>query len=127
MENPINRNFYCAFLVSTLLILLSSCATNPSSCVADETWDFTMSSPFAALTATVIMAAQGDTLTGSFDLGDGRTWPIDEDLAEGNEISLRLDRDGSPMAYGMSATIEGDSISGNAMGTEAPWTMTRRS
>ena len=71
--------------------------------------------------------AQGDTLTGSFDLGDARTWPIDEDLAEGNEISLRLDRDGSPMAYGMLATIEGDSISGNAMGTEAPWTMTRRS
>ena len=127
MENTMNRNFYSALLVSTLLIFLSSCATNPSSSVADGTWDFTMSSPFGALTATVIMTAQGDTLTGSFDLGDGRTWPIDEGVAEGNEISLRLDRDGSPMAYGMLATIEGDSISGNAMGTEAPWTMTRRS
>ena len=122
-----NRNFYPPLLVLTLLTVLSSCAANPSSSPVDGSWDFTMSSPFGALTATVIMTAQGDTLTGSFDLGDGRTWPIDEDLAEGNEISLRLDRDGSPMAYGMLATIEGDSISGNAMGTEAPWTMTRRS
>jgi len=74
-----------------------------------------MSSPFAALTATVIMAAQGDTQTGSFDLGDGRAWPIDEGVAEGNEISLRLDRDGSPMAYGMSATIAVIALA------ETPW------
>ena len=67
-----------------------------------------MSSPFGALTATVIMTAEGDILTGSFDLGDGRTWPIDEGVAEGNEISFRLDRDGSPMVYDMSATVEGD-------------------
>jgi hypothetical protein len=88
-----------------------------------------MSSPFGALTATVIMTAEGDTLTGSFDLGDGRTWPIDEGVADGNEISFRLDRDGSPMVYDMSATVDGDSIIGNAsaMGTEVPWEMTRRS
>jgi hypothetical protein len=88
-----------------------------------------MSSPFGALTATVIMTAEGDTLTGSFDLGSGRTWPIDEGVADGNEISFRLDRDGSPMVYDMSATVDGDSIIGSAsaMGTEVPWKMTRRS
>ena len=87
-----------------------------------------MSSPFGALTATVIMTAEGDILTGSFDLGGGRTWPIEEGVAEGNEISFRLDRDGSPMVYDMSATVEGDSITGSAsaMGTEVPWAMTRR-
>ena len=124
-----NRNFYSAFFFSTILTSLTSCATNASSSPADGTWDFTMSSPFGALTATVIMTADGDMLTGSFDLGDSRTWPIDEGVAEGNEISFRLDRDGSPMVYGMSATVEGDSIIGSAsaMGTEVPWTMTRRS
>ena len=124
-----NRNFYSAFFFSTIFIALISCATNASSSPADGIWDFTMSSPFGALTATVIMTAEGGILTGSFDLGDGRTWPIDEGVAEGNEISFRLDRDGSPMVYGMSATVEGDSIIGSAsaMGTEVPWTMTRRS
>jgi hypothetical protein len=124
-----NRNFHSALLFSTILISLASCATNASSSPADGTWDFTMSSPFGALTATVIMTAKGDMLTGSFDLGGGRTWPIDEGVAEGNEISFRLDRDGSPMVYDMSATVEGDSIIGSAsaMGTEVPWTMTRRS
>ena len=123
------RNSYSAFFVSTILILLTSCSTNASLSPADGTWDFSMSSPFGALTATVIMTAEGDTLTGSFDLGDGRTWPIDEGVADGNEISFRLDRDGSPMVYYMSATVDGDSIIGSAsaMGTEVPWKMTRRS
>ena len=124
-----NRSFYPALLVLTLLTVLSSCAANPNSSPADGSWDFTMSSPFGALTATVIMAADGDTLTGSFDLGDGRIWPIEDGVADGNGISFRLDRDGSPMVYDMSATVEGDSVSGSAsaMGTEVPWTMTRRS
>jgi hypothetical protein len=124
-----NRNSYSALFVSTILILLTSCSTNASLSPADGTWDFSMSSPFGALTATVIMTAEGDTLTGSFDLGDGRTWPIDEGVADGNEISFRLDRDGSPMVYDMSATVDGDSIIGSAsaMGTEVPWKMTRRS
>ena len=79
-----NRKSYSALFVSTILILLTSCSTNASLSPADGTWDFSMSSPFGALTATVIMTAEGDTLTGSFDLGDGRTWPIDEGVADGN-------------------------------------------
>jgi hypothetical protein len=75
------------------------------------------------------MATDGDTLTGSFDLGNGRTWAIEDGVANGNEISFRIDRDGSPMVYEMSATVEGDSVSGtaSAMGTEVPWSMTRGS
>ena len=88
-----------------------------------------MSSPFGALNATVIMTTDGNTLTGSVDLGGGRIWPIEDGVANGNEISFRIDRDGSPMVYNMSATVDGDSVSGSAsaMGTEVPWSMTRRS
>ena len=123
-----NRNFYPPLLVLTLLTVLSSCAANPSSSPVDGSWDFTMSSPFGTLNATVIMAAESGTLIGSFDLGDGRIWPIEGGVADGDEISFRLDRDGSPMVYAMSATVEGDSVNGSAsaMGTEVPWEMTRR-
>jgi len=124
-----NRHFFPNLLVLTLFTVLSSCAANPTSSPADGSWNFTMSSPFGALNAMVIMSADSGTLVGSFDLGDGRIWPIEDGVADGNEISFRLDRDGSPMVYDMSATVEGDSVNGSAsaMGTEVPWTMTRRS
>ena len=124
-----NGKLFPTLLALTLFTVLSSCAANPSSSPADGSWNFTMSSPFGALNATVTMAADSGTLVGSFDLGDGRIWPIEDGVADGNEISFRLDRDGSPMVYDMSATVEGDSVNGraSAMGTEAPWTMTRRS
>ena len=123
-----NRNFFPTLLVLALFTVLSSCAAEPSSSPADGSWNFTMSSPFGALNATVIMAAENGTLIGSFDLGDGRIWPIEGGVADGDEISFRLDRDGSPMVYAMSATVEGDSVNGSAsaMGTEVPWEMTRR-
>jgi len=124
-----NRHFFPNLLVLTLFTVLSSCAANPTSSPADGSWNFTMSSPFGALNAMVIMSADSGTLIGSFDLGDGRIWPIEDGVADGDEISFRLDRDNSPVVYDMSATVEGDSVNGSAsaMGTEVPWTMTRRS
>jgi len=116
-------------LVLGLLMTVSACATGPAASPVDGNWDFTMSSPFGAVNATVIMVTDGDTLTGSFNLGEGRTWAIEDGVANGNAISFRIDRDGSPMVYDMTATIEDDSIAGtaSAMGTEVPWTMTRGS
>lgn len=124
-----NKRFYPAILMLTLLTALSSCAAAPSSSPADGVWDFSMSGPFGAVTATVTMATDGEALTGSFDLGGGRSWSIDDGVANGNEISFSIDRDGSPLIYNMSATIEGDSAAGTAgaMGTEVSWTMTRGS
>ena len=124
-----NRNSYPALLLLALVAALSSCTTNPSTSPIDGTWDFTMSSPFGAVNATVTMAVAGDILTGAFDLGDGRVWQIEDGTVDGNTVSFRIDRDGSPMVYDMTATIEADSASGSAsaMGTEVPWTMTRRS
>jgi hypothetical protein len=124
-----NKKSYPAILILTLFAALSSCATGPSASPLDGTWDFTMSGPFGAVTATVTMATDGEALTGFFDLGGGRSWPIEDGVANGSDISFSIDRDGSPLVYNMSATIEGDSAAGtaSAMGTEAPWTMTRGS
>lgn len=116
-------------LVLTLLATLASCATGPAASPVDGTWDFAMSSPMGSVSATVMMATNGDTLTGTFDLGEGRTWAIEDGVANGNVISFKIDRDGSPLVYEMSATIDGDSAAGvaSAMGTQVPWTMTRGS
>lgn len=118
-------------LTASLLLaisLLTACAATPTASKIDGTWDFTMSSPFGAVNATVTMITDGSSLTGDFDLGNGRSWPIEEGMANGNEISFSVDRDGSPMIYKMTATIEGDTAAGsaNATGTDVPWTMTRR-
>ena len=122
------RKFIPALLL-TLLATLASCAAGPTASPVDGTWDFTMSSPFGAVNATVMMATDGNMLTGTFDLGGGRTWAIEEGVANGNEVSFKIDRDGSPMVYAMSATVDGDNVTGvaSAMGAEVPWTMTRGS
>lgn len=111
-----------------VLSLLTACAATETGSAVDGVWDFTMSSPFGAVNATVTMATDGDSLTGTFDLGNGRTWSMDEGVANGNEISFSLDRDGSPMIYKMTATIEGDTATGsaNAMGADVPWSMVRQ-
>ena len=113
------------------LSTLSACATSTSSTAsptADGIWDFTMSSPFGAVNAVVTLNTSGDALIGTFDLGNGRLWAIEEGMASTNEITFRIDRDNSPMVYDMSGTVNGATIVGiaRAMGAEAPWSMTRR-
>ena len=113
------------------LSTLSACATSTSSTAsptADGIWDFTMSSPFGAVNAVVTLDTSGDALVGTFDLGNGRLWAIEEGVASTNEITFRIDRDGSPMVYDMSGTVNDPTITGiaRAMGTEAPWSMTRK-
>ncbi len=113
------------------LSTLSACATSTSSTAsptADGIWDFTMSSPFGAVNAVVTLDASGDALIGTFDLGNGRLWAIEEGVASTNEITFRIDRDNSPMVYDMSGTVNGATIVGiaRALGAEAPWSMTRR-
>ena len=113
------------------LLTLSSCATvtsSTASSTADGIWDFTMSSPFGEVNAVVTLDTSGDTLSGTFDLGNGRLWAIEEGVASTSEVTFRIDRDGSPMVYDMSGTVNGRTIVGvaRAMGAEAPWSMTRR-
>ena len=127
------RQCFQPFFLSLLLPLstLTACATGTSSTAsltADGIWDFTMSSPFGAVNAVVTLDTSGDALVGTFDLGNGRLWAIEEGVASSNEIIFKIDRDGSPMVYEMSGTVNGATIVGiaRAMGTEAPWSMTRK-
>ena len=120
--------------IHTLLfsfLALSACsigAPSPAPPAADGTWDFTMSSPFGAINAVVTLNTLGDFLSGTFDLGNGRFWPIEDGVVSSNEIAFKVDRDGSPMVYDMSGTVSDATITGiaRAMGTEAPWSMTRK-
>jgi len=113
------------------LLTLSSCATvtsSTASSTADGIWDFTMSSPFGAVNAVVTLDTSGDTLSGTFDLGNGRLWALEEGGASTREVTFRIDRGGPPMVYDMRGTVNGRTIVGvaRAMGAEAPWSMTRR-
>ena len=127
------RQRFQALFLSLLFPLstLTACAigtTSTASLTADGIWDFTMSSPFGAVNAVVTLDTSGDVLIGTFDLGNGRLWPIEEGVASPNEITFKIDRDGSPMVYEMSGTVNGATIDGiaRAMGAEAPWSMTRK-
>lgn len=127
------RQRFQALFLSLLFPLstLTACATGTpatASLTADGIWDFTMSSPFGAVNAVVTLDTSGDVLIGTFDLGNGRLWPIEEGVASPNEITFKIDRDGSPMVYEMSGTVNGATIDGiaRAMGAEAPWSMTRK-
>ncbi len=112
-------------LALVLLMFVSSSLWAQSQ--VDGTWDFSMNSPMGAVSAKVIMKSEGSRLTGEFDLGGGRKWPIEEGTIDGSNIALSITRDGASMTYEMSASIEGDSIEGiaSAMGTTVDWSMTR--
>lgn len=112
-------------LIAIVVSLFSISALAQSA--ADGVWIFSMASPMGAVSAIVTMKIDGDVLSGEFDLGGGRTWPIEDGKVDGNSISFIINRDGSSMTYAMSAEVNGDSISGvaAAMGTTAEWSMSR--
>jgi len=112
--------------LTTVAFLLASLLTSTAQAPVDGRWSFTMSSPMGTVDATVEMKTDGKTLTGTFDLGGGREWPIQDGVVDGDTISFVLDRDGR-MTYAMKGTIDGDSIKGAAlaMGMSVDWTMTR--
>ena len=110
---------------ATLLSCTSSAVINSP---ADGAWDFKMAGPFGAISANVSMQAAGSELSGTFDMGGGRIWPIQNGSIADNQLSFSLSRDGSPMVYEMSGVVDGASESGlaKAMGVEAPWEMTKK-
>ena len=97
---------------------------------ADGKWAFEMNSPMGAVSAQVTLKADGETLTGNFDLGGGRTWPVEQGTIKGDQIAFIVNRDrpsGGSMTYEMKGTVKGDTITGSAaaMGTTVEWTMAR--
>lgn len=116
-------------LITALLTLLASSSLWAQSS-AQGTWSFTMSSPFGAVNAIVMMETEDGVLSGEFDLGDGRKLAIENGSIEGDTLTFSITREGMmTMTYEMRATVDGDSIKGiaEAMGSEAPWSMTRNS
>jgi len=97
---------------------------------ADGAWTFSMSSPMGNVDAAVQLKAEGETLTGSFDLGGGRVWKVQKGTLKGNDIAFVLERDrpsGGSMTYDMKGTIKGDAITGTAtaMDNSVAWSMAR--
>ena len=121
------RRFLSYSLFFTSITIFTSCSSKQNRSDIDGKWDFSMTSPFGVVTASVITIREGEKLSGSFDLGNGRVWEIENGAVAEQSISFRIDRDGSPMVYEMSAVIDGDVATGvaRAMGAEAPWSMTR--
>lgn len=118
------RTLLTAVLLSALTITLGaeSPATGP--------WKFTMSSPMGTVEAKVDLKVDGEKLTGSFDLGGGRVWPIESGSIKGDALAFVINRDrpsGGAMTYEMKGTLKGEAINGNAtaMGNTVEWSMVR--
>lgn len=114
-----------------LLVALCMSAVVAAASPVDGTWAFTMDSPMGSVAAAVTLKAEGETLTGEFDLGAGRTWKVEQGSVKGDEIRFVINRDrpsGGSMSYEMKGTLKGDTISGeaSAMGTTVPWTIARQ-
>jgi hypothetical protein len=111
-----------------LAIVVAVSALVPASAQSglDGKWAFEMSSPMGSVTAQVELKAEGDKLTGQFDLGGGRTWPVENGTIEGDSISFTINRDGK-MTYEMKGKLASDKIAGvaGAMGTTVEWGMAR--
>lgn len=112
------------YLLTAFLVAASVVTSAQSS--LDGKWAFEMSSPMGSVTAQVELKAEGDKLTGQFDMGGGRTWPIQKGTIEGDSITFTIDRDGK-MTYEMKGKLAGDKIAGvaGAMGTTVEWGMAR--
>lgn len=110
----------------TTLLLAATTLVAAAQSPADGAWTFTLSSPMGIVEAKVEMKVDGETLTGTSDLGGGREWPIEDGTIDGNEIAFVLNRPGA-MTYEMKGTITGDTIAGQAMamGATVDWSMAR--
>ena len=128
MNNITSKTLTKVFLLFTVVSLQACSSSGEDDSPINGDWVFTMSSPFGVLNADVTMQAARGSLQGAFDLGGGRVWPVENGAVSGSEISFNLDRDGSPMVYEMSGTVSSTTVEGTAkaMGTEAPWRMTKK-
>jgi len=126
-------NLFGEYDVTSRILAVLACILFSSSVLAqspaDGNWNFSMSSPFGVVNAKVNLVSDGNTLTGGFDLGDGRILPVEEGTVDGSTINFRITRNGmfGDAVYIMSATVDGDQVEGmaSAMGSSSGWSMTR--
>ncbi len=112
------------------LILVALLAVSPAVAFAqspaDGRWTFTLSSPMGTVEAKVEMKAEGETLTGTFEV-NGASWPMEKGTIQGDTITFVLNRPGATMTYEMLGKVAGDAVTGSAaaMGTTVDWSMAR--
>ena len=80
---------------------------------ADGTWNTTMNTPMGAQQGTLELKTDGSVLTGTLSGAQG-TIELTDGAADGDSLSWKADIT-TPMAMTLefSATVDGDSISGN--------------
>ena len=80
---------------------------------ADGTWNTTMNTPMGAQQGTLELKTDGGTLTGTLSGAQG-TIELKDGTADGDSLSWKADiTTPMPMTLEFSATVDGDSISGN--------------
>ena len=80
---------------------------------ADGTWNTTMNTPMGAQNASVTLATDGDTLTGTMKGPQGEL-AVEDGKVDGNSLSWKASVT-TPMAMTLefTATVDGDSLSGD--------------
>lgn len=114
-------------IIFAFIVLTFAYGTASAQSEVSGSWTFSMDSPNGSVGADVTLVAAGESLTGEFDMGGGRKWPIEEGTISGGKIAFKINRDGSSMTYVMTGTVEGNAIAGiaSAMGTEIEWSMSK--
>jgi len=80
---------------------------------ADGTWNVTMNSPMGAQDATLVLATDGGTLTGSMNSPQG-SMDITDGTIDGDALTWKAAlTQPMPITLEFKATVDGDSISGD--------------
>lgn len=80
---------------------------------ADGVWETVTNTPMGQQKATMTLATDGDTLTGTLAGAQG-TITIKDGQVDGDKLTWKADIESPmPMTLSFSATVDGDAISGN--------------
>ncbi len=80
---------------------------------ADGSWNVTINSPMGAQQATLNLATDGGSLSGSM-VGAQGTQEFSGGSVDGNELAWQVEMtQPMPMTLDITATVDGDNISGN--------------
>jgi len=80
----------------------------------DGTWKLTVNSPMGAQDSTLVIAATGNTLTGTQNAGSGGGRPIEDGTVDGDTISWKASiTRPMPITLEFTGTVSGDTIDGS--------------
>jgi hypothetical protein len=80
---------------------------------ADGTWNISVTTPMGAQQSTLVLSTNGASLEGTAT-GPQGTVPIEEGKVDGDNLSWSITAQQMAMKISFTATINGDSISGQA-------------